>query len=904
MPLTDYSKAQPPRWATVLLRYFCAPHLLEEIEGDLEEEFDYQVEQVGVRKARLGYIRNVFGFIKPFAIKRKSTSSSTSFFSMKMYKHYLIVAIRNIARQKAFSFINITGLALGMTCCLFIYMWVQNEKSIDGFHTNGARLYNVYQTVATNNVVTGDYGTAIHYKNNRYFLPIADVQRAVPEIEHINFYATGYELPWGYPETFQVGDKKHKFEGSRASEDFFTVFSYEVIAGSREKTLKDLSSLAISRKMAEMFFDTPESAIGKSIRYENKIDFVVTAVFENVPAQSSLKFDFLTNWESQMTRLEWASGNVLTTLQISEKADLKEVEEKMNRFFQQYMDKNDPRKIRLGLQPFPDQYLVSNFVNGKPEGGRITYVRIFSGVAVFILLIACINFMNLATARSVKRSKEIGVRKVVGSSRRSLIGQFLGESIVLSFLALVVSLVLVHLLLPSFNTFTGKQIAFPLKEPASFILLPALMIITGFIAGSYPALFLSSLKPARILKGGIRFSLSAIWLRKSLAVFQFVISIVLLIVTIVISRQTSYVQNTHLGYDRENIIYMRIEGELMNVMDTVKNYRLFTAFKEQALKMPGIAMIDRSSEAPHAMSFVVDQNEGTLEAAEGKDAIYWEGKVKGSAAGFKPMSVGFDFLKIMDLKVVDGRGFSKEFASDSIDAFMVNEEAVKEMGMKDPIGKWVSAWKKKGKIIGILKNYHTHSLHEPIKPLIIDVKEYEYFGVILVRTEPGKTKEALASLEKVYKNINPNYPFGYQFMDQEYDKLYRNELVVAKLSNVFAILAILISCLGLLGLVMLSAEQRTKEFGIRKVLGATVTNIIHLLSQDFLKLIMVAFCIAAPLAGYFMNVWLQGFAFRIPLSWWIFAVSGGIALTIALITISVQAVQSAITNPVKSLRSE
>jgi ABC-type antimicrobial peptide transport system permease subunit len=904
MPLKNYSKAQPPRWATVLLRYLCAPHLLEEIEGDLEEEFDYQIEQVGVRRARLGYIRNVFGFMKPFAVKRKSTSS-LNLFSMKMYKHYLTVATRNIARQKAFSFINITGLALGMTCCLFIYMWIHDERSVDNFHANGNKLYNVYETITTNNVTTGDYITTVQFhQDNRYTLPIADVQRAVPEVEEINFYASGYELPWGYPETFQVDDKKYKFEGSRASEDFFTMFSYEVIAGSREKVLKDLSSLAISRKMAEMFFDTPENAVGKSIRYENKIDFVVTAVFENVPVQSSLKFDFLINWESHMTRMEWASGNFLTTLQISENADLKKVEEKMNRFFKPYLDKNDPRKIRLGLQPFRDRYLVSNFVNGKPESGRITYVRIFSGVAVFILLIACINFMNLATARSVKRSKEIGVRKVVGSSRSSLIGQFLGESIVLSFLALVVSLALVHLLLPSFNTFTGKHIASPLKEPASFILLPALMIITGFIAGSYPALFLSSLKPARILKGSIRFSLGAIRLRKGLAVFQFAISIILLIVTIVISRQTSYVQNTHLGYDRENLIYMRIEGELMSQRDTVKNYRMFTAFKEQALKMPGIAMIDRSSEAPHAMSFVVDQNDGTGETVGGRDAIRWEGKVKRSSAGFKPMSVGFDFLKIMDLKVVEGRGFSKEFMTDSIDAFMVNEEAVKEMGIKDPIGKWVSAWKKKGKIIGVLKNYHTHSLHEPIKPLIIDVKEYEYFGVMLVRTEPGKTKEALASLEKVYKDINPNYPFGYQFMDQEYDKLYRNEQVVAKLSNAFAILAIMISCLGLLGLVMLSAEQRTKEFGIRKVLGATVTNIINLLSQDFLKLIVIAFCIAAPLAGYFMNVWLQGFAFRIPLSWWIFAVSGGVALMIAMITISVQAVQSAVTNPVKSLRSE
>jgi putative ABC transport system permease protein len=592
----------------------------------------------------------------------------------------------------------------------------------------------------------------------------------------------------------------------------------------------------------------------------------------------------------------------LTTLQLRGHADIRLVEEKINRFMQASLDQNDPRKIRLGLQPFRDQYLVGNFVNGKPEGGRITYVRIFSGVVIFILIIACINFMNLATARSIKRAKEIGVRKVVGSSRGSLIGQFIGESMALSFLALIISLGLVYLLLPLFNAFTGKQIIAPLNQPSSFVILLGLMLLTGFVAGSYPALFLSSLKPVRILKGTIRFSNGAMLMRKGLAVFQFSISIILLIVTIVITQQTSFVQNTHLGYNRENLIYMRIEGELMNYTDQPKNYRKYSAFKEMALKMPGIAMVDRSSEAPHAMSFIVDQSDRNTETLTGDDAIQWEGKT--TSVGFKPMSVGFDFLEIMDLKVAAGRAFSKTFSTDSADAFMVNEEAVRQMGMKDPIGKWISAWAKKGHIIGVLKDYHTNSLHEPITPLILDVKEYEYFGVMLIRTEPGKTKEALASLEKVYKEINPNYPFGFQFVDHEYDKLYRNEQVITKLSNAFAILAILISCLGLLGLVMFSAEQRTKEFGIRKVLGATVSNIVSLLSQDFVILVGISFCIAAPLAGYFMHEWLQTFAFKITLSWWIFAIAGASALFIALLTICVQAVRSAVANPVKSLRAE
>jgi hypothetical protein len=336
-----------------------------------------------------------------------------------------------------------------------------------------------------------------------------------------------------------------------------------------------------------------------------------------------------------------------------------------------------------------------------------------------------------------------------------------------------------------------------------------------------------------------------------------------------------------LGYDRENLIYIRVEGDL--------NAK-YAVFKEKALKMPGIAMVDRSSEAPHSMGFTAD-------------AMNWEGKLPDQHIGFKPTSVGFDFIKLMNLKIVEGRDFSQARLTDTA-AFMVNETAVKHMGIKDPIGKWISAWQKKGHIIAILKDYHTNSLHLPMQPLIVDVKENLDFGVVIARTEPGKTKEALESLAKVYAEVNPNYPFAYQFVDQEYQKLYRNEQVMTTLTNAFAIVAILISCLGLLGLAMFAAQQRVKEIGIRKVLGATVVNIINLLSQDFLKLVFVSFIIGAPIAWYFTHQWLQTFAFQIDLSWWIFAVAGLSALLVALLTISVQAIQSAVANPVESLKVE
>ncbi|UXE69186.1 MAG: ABC transporter permease [Chryseotalea sp. WA131a] len=821
-----------------------------------------------------------------------------------MFQSYFKIGWRNLLKNKGLSFINIIGLVLGMTCCLFIFLWVEDERAVDNFHTQGNTLYNIYQIASPDGEANGSYNTPVELiiqgsdRNSIASITAQDLNQMVPEVKKICSYATGYELPWGHPETFQVGEKIQKFSGSRAGKDFFALFSYPLIAGDAEASLQDISSISISRKMAEFFFQTPQDAINKTLRYENKIDFVINAVFENVSPHSSLTFDFLINWDSQLKQLEWASPVLLTTLQLDENANIEEVETKLNRFLQSRLDMNkNPTKMRIGLQSYRDKYLYSTFVNGKPEAGRMVYVRIFTGVAIFILIIACINFMNLATARSVKRAKEVGVRKVVGSTRFNLIGQFLGESILLSFIALGVSILLMQLLLTSFNALTGKQIASPIVQPSFWVALFSLLLVTGIVAGCYPALYLSSLKPVKILKGTLRFTNPSIWFRKGLVCFQFVLSIVLLIATLVVSNQMRFTQSKNLGYDRDNLLYIQLEGEL----SLSQKYALF---KERAMKMPGIAMVDRSSEAPHAMKFVVDDNDGLSETDFGNDAIHWEGKEKNVSVGFKPASVGFDFIKIMNLKVAEGRDFSKSFATDSADAFMVNEEAVRQMGIKDPIGKWVSAWNKRGHIIGILKDYHTNTLHEPIKPVIIDVKEYEYFGVIIVRIEPGKTKEALASLQTVCKEINPNYPFAFQFLDQEYNKLYRTEQVITKLTSIFAILGIAISCLGLLGLVMLTVEQRTKEISIRKVLGASISKIISMLSKELLALVFISFLIAAPIAGYFMNQWLQGFAYRIELAWWIFAVAGMSTAAIALITISIHAVKAAVANPVKSLKSE
>ncbi len=878
----------PPVWAVKLLHWLADPRTREETEGDLLEMYHYWTASSGGRQADWRYIMNVVKLLRPFAKEKRSEDYSTTFlFSPVMIRNYFKIAFRNLAKNKGFAAINIAGLSLGMICCLFIFLWVQDERNVDTFHENSPQLYSVYQTITSNGKVEGNYASPLKVVEGSYiprFL-MEEAKAAVPEIERQVYYATGYELPWGHPETFQVGDKKVKLEGSRASSDFFKMFSYPIIQGNAETALRDVSGIAISRKMAELFFGSPEKAMGKTMRYEDKLNFVVCAVFENIPSQSAMKFDFLFNWEAQKTRLEWASNDFRAFVQLSKKADVTKVETKINRFLATHFNENKAVKTEIGLQPFADQYLHGVFVNGKPEGGRIEYVRIFSGVAIFILIIACINFMNLSTAQSVKRAKEVGLRKVVGSTRSMLAGQFFGESLLYSFFAIFLAVALLLLLLPVFNDFTGKRIASPLSDTSFISFLFLLVLITGLLAGSYPALYLSSLKPVRVLKGVISFTSGALLFRRGLTVFQFVLSIVLLIATIVISRQTSFVRNAHLGYDQQNLLYVRIEGELMKK----SNYLLF---KERASALPGIDIIDRSTEAPHEMSFSV------------AEAINWEGKEKNASVGFNPASVGLDFIKLMKLEIASGRGFSRENSTDSTDAFMVNEEAVKQMGLKNPIGKWISAWKKKGHIIGVLKDYHIQSMHAPIRPLIVDVKENEYFGVIIIRTKPGKSEEALAGLGDVYRDINTNYPFSYQFLDQEFDKIYRSEALVSKLSSVFAPLAIVISCLGLLGLVLFASEQRTKEIGIRKVLGASVASVIALLSGDFLKLVMLAIVIASPVAWYLMEKWLSNFAYKIEIEWWFFALAGVLAAGNALLIVSYQSVRAALADPVKSLRTE
>ena len=793
-----------------------------------------------------------------------------------MFQNYFKTAWRNLIRNKVFSLINIMGLALGIACSLLIYLWVQDERNMDTFNTN-KNIYSVYERVFSNGKVEAGPETP--------GLLATELKRNIPEIK----YASGF---WNTDDEtlFSVGDKNISLKGCHADSDFFKMFSYQLIEGSVASALKTPDAIAISRSMAVSFFGSPAAAIGKTIRYHNWAteDFKITAVFD-MPANSSEKFDFVLNWFHQLRSIgwlkEWIYRSPETFIQLQPGANPLVVEAKIKNFITPYLSTNNGSgfRLELGLQRFDEMYLNATFRNGMPVGGRIEYVKLFSLIAVFILLIACINFMNLATARSVKRAKEVGVRKTVGALRYRLIIQFISEAMLITFFAIIVALVLVAFILPYFNTVTSKQIVFPVASYSFWFTILLLLCLTGFVAGSYPALFLSSLNPVKVLKGSLKFSPGAQLFRKTLVVFQFVLSIVMITGTAIVSQQIKYVQTKNLGYDKENLVYVPFQGNIGGK---------FELFRQLLSNMPGIKTVTMNTEPPSHIGAHVYNME-------------WEGKDPNEKVAIIHNGIGFDYLRMLGIPLVRGRGFSRDFPSDTAKThFIINETLAKMTGFEDPIGKRLSFFSYSGTIIGVVKDFHLTSLHDPIQPLVMYWGEHEGWGSALVKIQPGQTQQAIASMTRVFKQLEPQFTMRYFFADAEYQKLYTSELTVGKLADSFSFLAIFISCLGLLGLTIFTVEQRTKEIGVRKVIGAGVRDIVAMLSADIIKLIILSAIIATPVAWFVMSNWLKGYAYRINISWWVFLAAGLTALLIALFTVSYQAIKAALANPVKSLRTE
>ena len=790
-----------------------------------------------------------------------------------MIKNYLKIAFRNIIRHKAFTAINISGLAIGMACSIFILLWVQNELSYDRFHKNATEIYRITADA-------GDFKAAVNCAG----MP-AELKAKMPVVKNY--------VRLSHPSTnvFEAGIKK--FEEKRvfyADATFLQVFSFRLVKGNPETAMQRSDAVLITEAMAKKYFGH-EDAMGKILKKDNGSNVIVTGILANIPSNSHFQFDFIlpmssiAQTENDLKTNTWENFNYYAYLQLDKNlkatpAAVAGLNNQINKIYKEHV--NEAKlKVDFHLQPLTSIHLHSHYQVDLPGHGNVQYVNIFFIIALFILTVACINFMNLATARSARRAKEVGLRKVVGADRKQLVGQFLGESLLISFMALLISVGLVSLLLPAFNDLAGKKLSIQFLDGKTIILLLSIALATGLISGSYPALFLSGFQPIKVLKGNMKSMGGNLILRNGLVVVQFVVSIILLAGTAVVYRQLTFIKNMNLGFDKSNLLYMPMAGEMWNKQQ---------AFNAALKQNPLTANYTITNDLPTNLT-------------SGAVDVQWEGKDPKSQVVFPTLFVDQGFIDVFQMKMLSGRSFSADFKADT-NNYILNEKAVQVMGMNvsNAVGKPLRLWGANGTIIGVVKDFNFKPVQQSIEPLIIGLNRWG--GVAVVRTQPGKTEATIKAMGKISADLNPAYPFSYGFLDQDLANLYKGEQRMGRLFNVFAILAIFISCMGLYGLSAFMAEQRTKEIGVRKVLGASVFNVVSLLSTRFTKLILIAVVIAVPVAWFAINSWLRSFAYRVNADWVIFLTASIAALAIAWITVSYESIRAAVANPVKSLRTE
>ena len=788
-----------------------------------------------------------------------------------MLKNFFTVAWRNLYRGKGFSFINISGLAVGMASALLILLWVQNELSYDGFYTHSDRLYQVWRN--------GKGNTGLSSWNITPQVVGPTMKQDYPEVERAS------RVFWDETLLLSRGEKKMNIKGTMADPDFLEMFDLPLLKGDRGTALSSPTGMIITEKTAKAFFGN-EDPMGKTIRIDNKYDYAVSAVLKDLPNNTQFEFEYILPWDYiRMTGQgdsSWDKNSTHTYVLLKPHTDLAAFNEKTKDIYKRHA--NLPYFKESFLYPVNRLRLYSDFENGKPVGGRIERVRIFMVIAVFILLIACINFMNMSTARSEKRAKEVGIRKVSGALRGSLIGQFLGESVLLAALAGVIALGLVELSLPFFNGLTGKVLAMRFGDGYFWLAFTGFIVLTGVLAGSYPALFLSAFRPVAVLKGNFKKANALVGPRKVLVVLQFSFAIILVICTIVIGKQVKYAQDRETGYDKRNMIWCFLSG------DIGKNY---ASIRNELLNQGIAAAVTRSS-APLTESW----------STGGAD---WPGKDPNDRTDFNFFLCDGNIVQTAGLQLVAGRDIDpKQYPTDS-NAVLLNETAVKVMRLADPIGTVVDkgAWGTDWHVVGVVKDFIIESPFEKVKPMMIKGPKANWFNLMHIKLNAAhSTAQDLAGVERVLKQYNPLYPFEYHFIDQQYARKFEDEQASGKLTAVFAGLTIFISCLGLFGLAAYMAENRRKEIGVRKVLGASVIGIARLLSGDFVKLVLIAMVVASPLAWWVMSRWLAGYPYHIGVPVWVFGAAGLGAVMIALLTVSFQAIRAALANPVRSLRSE
>jgi len=786
-----------------------------------------------------------------------------------MFKNYFKIAWRNLLRNKSFSILNIVGLSIGIAATTLILLWISFELDYDQFHENNDRIYEVNNQYT----VEGEIWTW----NSTPKIMASAIKRDYPEVESVTRFF--YDTPF----LFSKDDKRIKATGTIVDPDFLKIFSFTLVKGNPKTVFNDINSVVITEKFATKLFGN-DDPIGKLVKVDNTDNFKVTGVLKNLPTNTDFSFEFLMPWaylhQKGWDDENWSNNSIATYVMLKEGTNYESFSSKIKNLRANY-DKDSPNMETL-LYPFSRTYLYSEFKNGKEVGGKIDIIRMFGIIAIIILIIACINFMNLSTARSEKRAKEVGIRKVIGANKTSLISQFLGESILISFFASILALIIVIISLPAFNVMVERELMLDFSNKWFWIYAIGLMLFTGILAGSYPAFYLSAFKPVVVLKGTFQKMNTLISPRKVLVVLQFTFAIILITATIVVKQQLKYTQDRQLGYTKENLIYYVIEG------DAEKNYHLI---KEELLASSIAKSVTKTS-AP------------ITEGWSNSWGFSWKGKSKNDKTIIDRFCADDAVGKTLGLEILKGRDFDlKKYPTDST-AVIINESALKLMNFKDPIGQVIRDNGTDWHVIGVIQNFVLKSPFQPIAPMVIEGAK-GWFNVIHIRfTNINTISENLAMTQTIFKKYNSEYPFSYHFVDKEYAKKFNNEKRTGKLAGLFTLLTIFISCLGLFGLASYMAENRIKEIGVRKVLGASNGNISVLLSKDFFKLVLVAFFIALPISWYFMSRWLEEFDYRITISWWVFALAGFLALSISLITVSYQAIKAANSDPVKSLRSE
>jgi putative ABC transport system permease protein len=803
---------------------------------------------------------------------RPFTDSQTT----RMLKNYFKVILRNLTRNKVHSFINIAGLSVGMTVAIVIGLWIWDELTFDKYHGNYNRITQVKQHLINN----GEKGT---WSTLPY--PLAGELR---NKYGGNFKYVVMSANWG-EHVLTAGDKMLMKTGNFFEPDAPDMLTLKMLKGTRQ-ALRDPSSVILSSSVAKAYFND-EDPMGKRMKIDSRMEVTVAGVYEDMPHNTTFgELGFIAPWALYFNNFEWirtASDpwrpNAFTIFaQLTDNADIDKVsftikDAKLKNVNAQLAKK----KPELFLQAMSQWHLYSEYKNGVNVGGRIKYVWLFGIIGAFVLLLACINFMNLSTARSEKRAKEVGIRKAVGSLRSQLIYQFFVESLTVVFLSFLISLILAILILPFFNNVADKQMTIPWNNPSFWMMGIGFSLFTGLVAGSYPAFYLSSFEPVKILKGTFRTGRWAAIPRKVLVVAQFSVSVTMIIGTLVVFRQIQYTKDRPIGYDLNGLVYVQV-----NTSD-IHNH--FDAVKEELIQSGTILSMAEPGSPP-------------TESWSTSSGFEWKGKDPGMSVDFHNMFVSYDYGKLIGWKIKEGRDFSKDFASDS-SGFIINEAAAKFMNLKHPVGETIRWNGQPFTVIGVVEDMVVNSPYDEARPMMFYVSNDWGFPVAKINPSVSASK-AVADIERVFKKFNPSQPFVYRFVDEEYQKKFGNEVRIGKLAGFFAALAIFISCLGIFGLASFMAEQRTKEIGVRKVLGASVFNLWQLLSKDFVLLVCVSLLISVPLAYYFMHNWLQNYTYHTNLAWWIFAAAAFGAIAITLLTVSFQGIKAALANPVKSLRTE